>query len=71
VMRLIDILWTIVPEFEHGHTVPISGYLVYLFATIGMGGIWTGWFFWQLGKRALLPVKDPQLEEALATSGHH
>jgi hypothetical protein len=71
VMRFVDLLWMIVPEFEHGHAVPLSGYLIYLAATIGMGGIWLGWFFWQLRQRALLPVNDPQLAEALAARGHH
>jgi hypothetical protein len=70
-MRFVDLLWMIVPEFEHGHAVPVSGYLVYLAATIGIGGIWLGWFFWQLRQRALLPVNDPQLAEALAARGHH
>jgi hypothetical protein len=71
VMRFVDLLWMIVPEFEHGHKIPLSGYFIYLFATIGIGGIWLGWFFWQLRQRALLPVNDPQLAEALAARGHH
>jgi hypothetical protein len=71
VMRFADLLWMIVPEFEHDHKVPVSGYLPYLFATIGIGGFWLGWFFWQLRQRALLPANDPQLEEALAVGGHH
>jgi hypothetical protein len=71
VMRFVDLLWMIVPEFEHGHAVPVSGYLVYLASTIALGGIWLGWFFWQLRQRALLPVNDPQLAEALAARGHH
>jgi type VI protein secretion system component VasK len=71
VMRFVDLLWMIVPEFEHGHAVSLMGYLVYLAATIGIGGIWLGWFFWQLRQRALLPVNDPHLEEALAARGGH
>ncbi len=71
VMRFADLLWMIVPEFEHGHSVSIMGYSIYLAATVGMGGIWVGWFFWQLRQRALLPVNDPQLDEALAARGHH
>ncbi|MBO0799716.1 MAG: hypothetical protein J2P31_12920, partial [Blastocatellia bacterium] len=71
VMRMAELLWTIVPEFEHGQTVPLPGYLVYLLATIGMGGIWMGWFFWQLGKRALLSANDPEIEGALAVVGEH
>ncbi|MBO0723457.1 MAG: hypothetical protein J2P41_21715, partial [Blastocatellia bacterium] len=70
-MRMVDLLWTIVPEFEHGQTVPIFGYLAYILATIGLGGIWLGWFFWQLGKRALVSANDPEIEEALAVGEQH
>jgi len=70
-MRFFDLVWIIVPEFEHGNQHNISSYLIYVAATIGMGGIWLGWFFWQLRQRALLPINDPQLSEALAAGGHH
>jgi hypothetical protein len=71
VMRFIDLLWLIVPEFEHGHVGHLSNYFVYLAATIGMGGVWLFWFFRRLSQRALLPFNDPQLQEALAAGGHH
>jgi hypothetical protein len=71
VMRFIDLLWLIVPEFEHGHPGRLSQYLVYVAATVGMGGVWLGWFFWRLRQRSLLPVNDPLLREALAAGGHH
>ncbi|MCI0664986.1 MAG: hypothetical protein L0220_28315, partial [Acidobacteria bacterium] len=71
VMRFVDLMWMIVPEFEHVHPVRVSGYFVYLAATIGIGGLWLGWFLWQLSQRALLPINDPQLKEALAAGGHH
>ena len=71
VMRFVDLLWLIVPEFEHGHPGHLSSYIVYLFAAVGMGGVWLGWFFWQLRQRALIPYRDPLLPEALAVGGHH
>ncbi|HKX27824.1 MAG TPA: hypothetical protein VJ302_09045 [Blastocatellia bacterium] len=73
VMRFVDLLWLIVPEFEHGHSGPASTYFIYIAATIGMGGLWLGWFFRQLRTRSLVPYKDPQLDEALAAAvgGHH
>jgi hypothetical protein len=71
VMRFIDLLWMIVPEFEHGHPGHLSKYFVYAAATIGMGGLWLGWFFWRLRQRSLLPYNDPLLDEALAAGGHH
>ncbi len=71
VMRFVDLLWLIVPEFEHGHPGHLWNYIVYLLAAIGMGGVWLGWFFWQLRQRALIPFRDPLLHEALAVGGHH
>jgi hypothetical protein len=71
IMRFIDLLWLIVPEFTRGASPNPASYLVYAAATIGIGGIWLGWFFYQLRQRALVPYNDPQLSEALATGGHH
>ena len=70
-MRLIDLLWLIVPEFEHKHGTNLAGYIAYFSATICLGGVWVGWFFWQLSRRSLLPYNDPQLHEALAAGGGH
>lgn len=81
-MRLVDLIWVIVPELERtanhaggsGNTAyhaPLAQYLVYVAAAIGLGGVWLGWFFWQLRQRPLLPVNDPQLAEAVAAGGHH
>lgn len=81
VMRFLDLLWVIVPEFEgraaHGadaaaHHGP--NYLFYasaVLAAVFLGGVWLGWFFLQLRRRALVPYNDPQLGEALAAGGHH
>ncbi|MEK7833088.1 MAG: hypothetical protein AAB401_18510 [Acidobacteriota bacterium] len=77
-MRLVDLVWVIVPQFDqmaaHGGEVHHSGpaqFAVYAAATIGLGGLWMGWFFWQLRQRALVPFNDPQLAEAAASGGHH
>jgi hypothetical protein len=74
-MRVADLLWITVPEFQnrHGHenNHTIAGLWVYLAALLGVGGIWLWWFFGQLRQRSLLPLKDPQLAEALAAGGHH
>jgi hypothetical protein len=34
-------------------------------APVGLGGVWVAAFFWQLKKRPLLPLHDPELEGAL------
>jgi hypothetical protein len=76
-MRFVDLLWLIVPEFQGGHGAAAAAhglrvldYAVYVAAMIGMGGVWLGWFFWQLRQRALLPASDPQLPEVLARGEH-
>ena len=74
-MRYFDLMWIIVPEFQnrHGHTNDhfVDGIWWYVALLFGLGGIWLWWFLGQLRQRALLPVNDPQLEEALAAGGHH
>jgi hypothetical protein len=70
-MRVVDLLWIIVPEFERGQAGHLSSYLIYIAALIGLGGLWLGWFFWQLRQRSLVPFRDPQLAEALAAGGGH
>jgi len=81
VMRFVDLLWLIAPEFDRGHVEQVAGqaahyglsvssYLNYTAAMIGVGGLWIGWFFYQLRQRALVPYNDPQLREVLARGEH-
>ncbi|MDQ6654012.1 MAG: hypothetical protein M3Y84_14885 [Acidobacteriota bacterium] len=71
VMRLFDLLWMIAPTFTGEH-FRISWMDVV--APIGIGGVWLAMFSWQLSKRALIPINDPQyetvLQQAHAHSGH-
>ena len=60
--RLVDLFWLIAPEF-HVHGISISWMDIVLPLTLI--SIWIGCFLWQLRGRALLPVYDPQFEEAL------
>lgn len=68
VMRVIDVIWLIEPAFnpEHFHVS-----LMDLIAPIAIGGLWVGWFSWQLQKRALLAINDPQVEQALEPAHGH
>ena len=76
-MRFVDLVWVMVPEFVNrhvegaAHASPTMLYVACALATIGLGGIWTGWFFMQMRRRAMVPYNDPQLSEALAAGGHH
>jgi hypothetical protein len=65
VMRMVDLIWMLVPAF-HGH----NAIWLDVVALIGFGGLWLGIFAWQLGKRALIPINDPQFESVLATDAH-
>ena len=65
VMRMIDLLWMLVPAFKGHNWVWLD-----VIAVIGFGGLWLGLFTWQLGKRALIPINDPQFESVMATDAH-
>jgi hypothetical protein len=62
VARLIDLFWLIAPEF---HTAGISVSWMDIVLPLTLISIWVGCFLWQLRGRPLLPVYDPQFEEAL------
>jgi hypothetical protein len=68
IMRVLDVIWLIEPTYnrEHFHLSWMD-----LVAPIAIGGWWLAAFFWQLQKRSLVPINDPQLEQALeAHAGH-
>ncbi|MBN2412524.1 hypothetical protein JXQ31_12620 [candidate division KSB1 bacterium] len=61
-MHWVDLYWIVLPSL---YTQGV--YLSWIdFTTfIGIGGIFTGAFFIQLGKHALVPVNDPKLEVSI------
>ena len=61
-VRLVDLFWLIAPEFHHDG-LSVSWLDVVL--PLALGPIWLGCFVWQLRGRAILPVHDPQFDEAL------
>jgi len=67
-MRALDVIWLIEPTFnrERFHLSWMD-----LVAPIAMGGLWLAVFAWQLQQRPLMPINDPQLEEALAVHAGH
>ena len=64
VMRVIDLLWMLLPAFTLEH-FSLKHLAFALVSTIGVGGLWLWFFFWQLGKRALIPINDPQFESVM------
>lgn len=70
IMRYVDLLWVVEPNFSH-ETFHLSW--MDLVAPIGFGGLWLAAFFRQLGKRPLMPINDPELPSVLAQAHaqHH
>lgn len=62
-MRILDLFWMIAPEFS-----PALFYVSWMdvVAPIAMGGLWFAMFAWQLRKRPLIPINDPQYDSVLA-----
>jgi hypothetical protein len=68
IMRVVDVIWLIEPSFDREHFRMTWMDIV---APIAVGGFWLAAFAWQLQRRSLLPINDPQLEQALeAHAGH-
>ena len=67
-MRLVDMYWMVLPAFGGGN-VRLTWMDVAL--PFGMGGIWFGYFLWQLQRMPLLPVHDPRMEEITAQAVEH
>jgi hypothetical protein len=62
VMRFVDLYWMVAPDF---HKTQFSVSWMDFLTPIGLGGVWLAAFLWQLELRPLLPLGDPNLEEAL------
>ena len=62
IVRLVDLFWLIAPEF-HPHGLSVSWLDVLLPASLF--AIWLGCFVWQLRGRAILPIHDPEFDEAV------
>ena len=68
-MRMVDLLWMLVPAFKEEH----RWVWLDLIALLGFGGGWLALFTWQLSKRPLIPINDPQLDsvmEQMHAGGH-
>lgn len=62
IARLVDLMWIVMPGYyQHGFRLHWLNFSV----PAAMGGLWIGFFLWQLQKRPLMPIRAPRLEEAL------
>ncbi len=67
-MRLVDLFWTIAPNFTGAH-FHLSWMDVV--APIAMGGLWLGLFARELTRRSLIPINDPLYETVLEQVHEH
>jgi hypothetical protein len=67
VMRIVDLFWQIGPMHGEDH---FGLHYLDLAAPVALGGIWLALFLWQLQSRALLPLGEPYLHEALEHGRH-
>ena len=68
VMRIVDVIWLIEPTYHPGDFV--LNWMDFV-APIAIGGLWLAMFSWQLQKQPLVPINDPQLEQALEPAHGH
>jgi len=67
VMRWLDLLWIIEPNFSQALNITIADIVV----PIAIGGLWLAYFFRNLGALPLLPAYDPSAGEVIeAAPGH-
>jgi hypothetical protein len=62
-MRWFDLYWLAAPSFHHHG---LGFHWLDLATLLGVGGLWLGWFCSRLQRGPLLPVNEPNLEEALS-----
>jgi len=67
-MRLVDLIWLVEPEFRRGTAFPI--HWMDITVPLGLLGAWLFVFTRYLRSRALLPRNDPYFKEAFAHEAH-
>jgi hypothetical protein len=73
VMRYVDLFWLVQPKFHAaGEVEPLTNasILMTVTAAVAMGGLWLSLFFWNLGRRSLMPVNDPNFPKMLEMKQH-
>ncbi len=73
-MRLVDMFYQIAPSPRVTPGIENGAFIISwldFVAPVAIGGLWLWWFFGELMKRPLVPVKDPYLGEAIAHGKGH
>jgi hypothetical protein len=65
VMRMVDLFWLVAPDSAGHGAGGLHLHWLDFTAPIGVGGLWVAFFAWQLQRRPLLPVGDPEMRELL------
>jgi hypothetical protein len=61
-MHLVFLDWQVLPAFQ---TTRLADHWMAFLMPVGLGGIWFGYYVWQLGRRPLLPDQDENRTHAL------
>jgi hypothetical protein len=67
VMRWLDLLWIIEPNFSQALNITIADIVV----PIAIGGLWLAYFFRNLAALPLLPAYDPSAGEVIEAAPNH
>jgi hypothetical protein len=70
-MRMVDTVWLVAPESQHGAGSLGWTTLADLSAIAGFGGLWFALFAVRLARRPLIPRHDPNLARAEAAAESH
>ncbi len=61
-IQMVDFYWLVMPSVDTtGVHVDLTDVLVF----VSMGSLFFGWFFLNLGKKAIVPFNDPRLNESI------
>jgi hypothetical protein len=68
VMQFVDLSWIVLPAFS---PETFRYHWTDLALPLGVGAIWLAFFAFQIGRRPLLPERDPHFAEAFGHDAHH
>ena len=71
VIRAIDIIWLIEPNFTDVKNVQFNISWMDIVAPIGFMGLWLAMFFWRLPQQPLLPTGAPDFIKGLNHGRNH